>query len=233
MVDLELTPPKPYQLELDVLYEDEHIAVIVKPAGLLTSGNAFKTVTNALQFNLKPSEEVDRLPWPIPAHRLDKATSGLLISAKTKSARAELGKMFEQNEIQKTYHAVVLGELKESGTFTDPIDGKEAETKFESVQICRSLRSDYLTLVKANPKTGRTHQLRKHFSEAGHAILGDPIYSPENLYLKHKGLFLCATKISFNHPAKNDLISLEIDIPYKFTKRLESEDKRWFNEKLS
>ena len=99
LFDLELTPPKPYALELEVIYEDEHIAAVNKPAGLLTSGNAYKTVINALQGNLKVSELSNTLPWPIPVHRLDKATSGILLIAKTKSARIELGRQFEAKEI--------------------------------------------------------------------------------------------------------------------------------------
>lgn len=76
--------PKEYQLKLKVVFEDEYIAIIHKPAGIVVSGNQFKTILNALSFNLSASKEADALDWPLPVHRLDKATSGLLIVAKTK-----------------------------------------------------------------------------------------------------------------------------------------------------
>jgi RluA family pseudouridine synthase len=227
LVDREKTPPKTYHKKLDILYEDSHLAVIYKPAGLLVSGNQFKTVTNALAYNLNPSEEVDALPWALPVHRLDKATSGLLLIAKTKKCRMLLGQQFEEGRIQKQYHAVVLGELKGKGKFNTPIDGKAAQSLFESISSYPSLRSEHLTLLKLFPKTGRTHQLRKHLAENGHAILGDPLYSPENLQLKHKGLFLSATRLKFKHPVTKKEVKIEVDPPKKFMKRLESELKRW------
>lgn len=229
--DLELTAPKPYRLALDVLFEDEHIAVINKPAGLLSSGNAFKTVTNALQFNVSPSAERDKLPWPIPAHRLDKATSGIMVVAKTRKARAGLGQQFENAQIQKTYHAVVLGKVEHAGKLCDPIGGKAACTGVSPLKTVRSLKSDHLSLLSLQPETGRTHQIRIHLSGIGHAILGDPIYSPEQMFLKHKGMFLCATKIRFTHPTSNQQMTLEIPIPQKFEKRMQAENKRWIRHK--
>lgn len=229
LVDLENKIPKTYHLKLDVKFEDDQIAVIVKPAGLVTSGNQFKTVTNAIQGNLTKSDAIDALKWPVPVHRLDKQTSGLMIIAKTKTAQIELGKQFENGEIQKVYHAVVMGKVKDQGIIDIPIEGKPAFTSYESIKTVKSLRSEHLSLLKLKPKTGRTHQLRIHLSEMGNAILGDPIYSPKNLYLKHKGLFLSATQLSFKHPSKEDIISVEIPLPQKFNKRLESEDKRWLS----
>lgn len=227
LVDLEKKKPKPYRLALQVEYEDEHVAGIVKPPGLLTSGNAFKTVTNAIQFNLKASDQVDALKWPSPVHRLDKQTSGLMLIAKTKTAQIELGKQFELGQIEKTYHAVVLGKVEGSGSIKEKIEGKEAITAYESIQVYKSLRSEFLSLMKLMPQTGRTHQLRIHLSKMENAILGDPIYSPKELYLKQKGLFLCATEIAFLHPSSSESIHLQIPIPQKFKKRLESEERRW------
>jgi 23S rRNA pseudouridine1911/1915/1917 synthase len=223
LVDLELTPPKTYEFELEVVFEDNHLAVIIKPAGLLTSGNAFKTVTNALSHNINPSTAVDALNWPKPTHRLDKQTSGLLIIAKTKTARMKIGQQFEQNEIDKTYQALVLGKLEGEGIIENPIDGKDALTQYKSLKIVESLRSEHISLVRLFPKTGRTHQLRKHLSGIGHAILGDPLYSPPKLFLKHKGLFLCATDISFKHPITKEYISFRNELPKKFIRRLKSE----------
>lgn len=227
LIDPENKPPKPYKLKLNIVFEDEYMAIIDKPAGLTTSGNSFKTVTNALQFNLTPSTLIDALNWPKPVHRLDKATTGLLIIAKTKTARIGLGQKFENNEIEKTYHAIVLGKLEGEGILSEPIDGKTAETHYQELQSSNALRSEYLTLVKLKPKTGRTHQLRIHLSQLGHPILGDPLYSPKKLMLKHKGLFLRASEIKFVHPVLGDQLEFKVDLPKKYYKRLESEEKRW------
>ncbi|UKN02935.1 RluA family pseudouridine synthase [Paracrocinitomix mangrovi] len=227
LIDLEVTPPKPYHLKLRVLFEDQYLAVIFKPAGLLSSGNAFKTVTNALLYNLEKSNASDALPWPLVVHRLDQQTSGLLIVAKSKTARIQLGKEFESGNIGKTYHAVVLGKPEASGLIDSDIDGKSAKTAFETLKTVPSVRSSNLSLVKLNPQTGRKHQLRIHLSEMGHAILGDPLYSPKELQLKNKGLFLCATDLKFTHPITQNLISISCEIPKKFGKRMESEKNRW------
>ncbi|MCB9223505.1 MAG: RluA family pseudouridine synthase [Crocinitomicaceae bacterium] len=227
LIEKEIKPPGTYFKDLDIHFEDDHLAIIYKPAGLLVSGNQFKTVVNALQHNLKPCELPDALPWPRPVHRLDKATSGLLIIAKSKRAVMKLSQMFEEGEISKTYHAIVLGKLEGEGEINTTIDGKNAQTFYKSIGIYHSLRSTFLTLVELHPKTGRTHQLRIHLSELGHAILGDPLYSPEHLKLKHKGLFLTADLLEFTHPVNYERIKIAVDLPKKFAKRLESESKRW------
>ena len=95
--------PKIFEFNFEVLFEDEHMAVINKPAGITVSGNSFKTVYNALPFNLKKSNEPDGLYRPTPVHRLDNQTSGLLLIAKTKTAQIELGKQFNNQTIQKKY----------------------------------------------------------------------------------------------------------------------------------
>ncbi|MBD3637035.1 MAG: RluA family pseudouridine synthase [Crocinitomicaceae bacterium] len=227
LYDLEDTPPKEYRLKLEVLYEDEDLAVIVKPAGLLTSGNSFKTVTNALSYNLSPSTSVDKLNWAKPVHRLDKATSGILLIAKSRSAHMKLTQQFEKNQVKKTYHALVLGKMSGDGVMDTPIDQKEATTHYTVVRSIPSIRSGHLSLVQLHPKTGRRHQLRIHLSTLGHAILGDSIYSPKELYLKHKGLFLAATAISFRHPIQENPMNFSIPIPSKMQNRLKYEEKRW------
>lgn len=218
----------PYKIDLPVVFEDEHLAIIHKPGGLLTSGNAFETAVNVLSHNLIASQEKDKLQIPHPVHRLDKATSGLLIIAKSKRAQIELGKQFQSNEVRKTYHAVVLGKIDKELIINSDVDSKSAYTKVTPIESSPSIKSDYLTLVKLEPKTGRKHQLRVHLSSQGHAILGDPIYSPEGLYLPKKGLFLCATKIVFKHPVFNEVISGEIEIPKKFRKRMKNHENMWF-----
>lgn len=101
---------KIFRLKLEIIYEDDHLAVINKPAGYSTSGNYFKTIEHTLPFNLKISASENALAYPIPVHRLDNPTSGLLIVAKTKSAQLKLHQDFEDKKIQKLYLALVKGE---------------------------------------------------------------------------------------------------------------------------
>jgi len=100
-------------------------------------------------------------------------------------------------------------------------------TIFTLIRASKSLKNGYLNLVKLYPKTGRTHQLRIHLSKIGNPILGDQLYGPKNGTLKHKGLFLCATKLELDHPSKNERIKIEINAPEKFKKRMENENIRW------
>ena len=111
-VDLEKKPSKVFQLKLEVVYEDEHFAIINKPAGVVVSGNQFRTIENALLFNLKKSNELDALGKMRAVHRLDGPTSGLLMIAKTASAHLHFSQLFEKKKIQKKYQAIVIGKLE-------------------------------------------------------------------------------------------------------------------------
>ncbi|MFK8038415.1 MAG: pseudouridine synthase [Crocinitomicaceae bacterium] len=229
ILDLENTPPKAYHLEMPIIFEDNHLAIINKPAGLIVSGNQFKTLANTLSYNLKQSTETNRLPWPQPTHRIDNQTSGLVICAKTKSARISLGNQFENKEIEKTYYALCSGklnsELKEMGYFDESINHKSAYTKFRIISESRSLKNDWLTLIKMSPKTGRTHQLRIHLSSSKIPILGDKLYAKNTI--KHKGLFLAAVGLKFYHPITNECLEFSIPLPDKFKRRIENENRRW------
>ena len=212
-VDLELTPPKSYHLKLDIIFEDEDLAVIFKPAGINVSGNQFKTIQNALLYNITPSTNNDALNWPLPVHRLDNQTSGLLIIAKSKLARVKLGQAFE-NKI---------------GEASVDIEGKQSLSTYIRLKVVRSLKNEFLSLIELSPKTGRTHQLRIHCASLGFPILGDKLYGVEGMVLKNKGLFLCATGIAFLHPVTNVKLNFSVDTPYKFLKRLSSESERFQN----
>lgn len=227
LIDLKESTPKLFKFSLEVLFEDDHLAVVNKPAGIVVSGNQYKTVHNALPFNLQPSSQKDALPWPLPVHRLDGPTSGLLIVAKTKSARIELGHQFEQKTIQKTYRAIAIGKTPESGIWNTPINGLSARTTFKTLQTFPSLQNEWLSLVELSPHTGRTHQLRIHLSEAGFPIVGDKLYGSEGQILKGKGLFLTAIKLTFTHPANGEQITISIPMPHKFDALIEREQRRW------
>ncbi len=227
LVDLEDTPPKSYDLDLDVHYEDELLALINKPAGIIVSGNQYRTIQNALMSNLFESNQPDALKWPRPVHRLDSPTQGLLMVAKTATALMQLGQQFEQRSIQKTYHAVVAGKPKSSGKIKSPIEDQEAFTKYKTIESCQSLNHGHVSLVELSPKTGRTHQLRIHMAQAGHPIIGDVLYGEEGNTLLHKGLFLASTALEFIHPATDSSHIAQMKVPTKFKKYMERESVRY------
>ena len=187
--------PKSYDLEIKVLFENEQYAIVHKPHGLITSGNQYKNLYNTLAFNLQKSNNIDALPYPTPCHRLDKETAGCVLIAKTKTAQIEISRLFVERKISKTYVAIVHGETAISGSIHLPINGQIAKTTFERKKVFKSKKGERYSVVKMHPITGRTHQLRIHFSKLGHPILGDKIYGNEGNILKHKGLFLCSTAL--------------------------------------
>jgi RluA family pseudouridine synthase len=218
---------KVFRLPLEILYEDAHLAVVFKPAGYMVNGNAFQTIERALPFNLKPSTLADAYPLPKAVHRLDRPTSGLLIIAKTARSHQALGAQFEHKTIQKQYQAIAIGQLPLAGTINTPVDGKEAQTSYEVIEIVPSLRSGQLSLVRLYPQTGRTHQLRKHLAGLGCPILGDALYGIEGLVLQHKGLFLTAVGLQFTHPISQQELVFELPTPHKFTALMAREKRRY------
>jgi len=218
---------KIFKLELDVLFEDDYLAVVNKPAGIPVSGNAYKTLENALPFNLKLSNQKDTLSRLLPVHRLDNQTSGLVIVAKTSKSRIILGQQFDNKLIKKTYFAVVIGKTPSKGNINLQVDKKDAYTEFELIKTEASLRNGYLSLIKLMPQTGRTHQLRIHCEASGFPILGDKLYFGNNKAFKGKGLFLAACELNFRHPVFKNDIHIKILYPKKFDYIIERELRRY------
>ncbi len=219
---------KTFALDLEVLYEDDYLAVVHKPAGIPVSGNRFKTIAQALPFNLQPSPAADALRIALPVHRLDAPTSGLLLVAKTAEAMVTLGRQFAERQVSKVYHAVVFGEVSLSGKIDMPVEGKEAESLCTPLRSVPSLRFGNLTLLQLEPLTGRTHQLRIHMVGIGHPIVGDAKYGNDLQVLKGKGLFLAATAIALNHPIFPEReVKVEIVLPQKFETLLLRSEQRW------
>ena len=208
--------PKIYELDIPVLYEDDQVAVVNKPAGIVVSGNEYRTLYNALGFNLLRSTAKDALPYPTPCHRLDKATSGCLLIAKTKTAQIDIGNQLTHKEVQKEYLALIHGEVSESGNIKLLVNEQTAETSFERLEKIVTQRGEIWSLVKMSPHTGRTHQLRIHFSAIGHPILGDKLYGSEGNVLRHKGLFLCARSVTFH--IGGQIKTATVDTPKKFSR---------------
>lgn len=227
LLESSINPPKSYNLRLDVVFEDDYMAVINKPAGISVNGNQYRTIQNALIDNIKLSTQEDALRWGKPVHRLDNPTSGLLILAKTSKALMELGQQFENKEIQKTYVAIVKGKLPESGSIDFDIDGLSSQTDYELIKVVPSLKNEFVSFVKLFPKTGRTHQIRKHLAELCFPIVGDKLYNKDDSLLKGKGLFLCAIGLDLKHPITKVNLKVKIELPHKFISLLERENRRW------
>lgn len=215
------------ELDLELYFEDEHLAIVYKPAGIAVSGHQKRTLEMALPYNLQKSKELDALAQPRPAHRLDLPTRGLLLIAKTMKTRIALGQAFAEGQIQKRYQALVMGCPPKAGKFSQSIGSKSALTKYECLETVDSLRSGQLSLLNLYPKTGRKHQLRIHLSQAGYPIVGDKLYGPKGETLLHKGLFLAACGLRFQHPITAEAINIQLETPYKFSSLLQREQRRY------
>lgn len=212
-----LTPKTAFRMKLKVLFEDDHLAIIHKPAGILVSGNRFKTIANALTFNIHRSTHPDATA-PQPVHRLDYPTTGSLLIGKTAGCIRALNRLFSEKQIAKTYYAITIGEMDEKGEIIDPIDGKPARSHYRKLFTVASERFGQLNLLKLNPRTGRRHQLRKHLAMIGNPILGDKAYGVEHLILNGKGLYLHSCGLEFTHPVTHETISVNDPLPVKFRK---------------
>ena len=215
-----------YPLDVTVLFEDDHLAVVFKPPGLRVNGNQHRTLERALPHNLRTSSQADAL-MPRVCHRLDAKTSGLVVTAKTRRALVGVSQAFMDRAVHKRYTAVVIGRLDGEGVETSAIEGRDARTAWSAVAHSRALRTTWVTQVDLVPHTGRTHQLRIHMSRLGHPILGDVPYGQEGRILRGKGLFLCAVGIGFEHPITGEAIEVATSKPAKFDSWREREAARW------
>jgi 23S rRNA pseudouridine1911/1915/1917 synthase len=233
-------------LPLEIIFEDEHLAVVNKPAGMVTHpavGNRSGTLVNALihRFGRLASQGGEDRPGIV--HRLDKDTSGLLVIARTDEAYQVLQKAIQAREVQRTYLALICGHVREeAGTIDLPmgrsrrdrtkmaVDGaasREAVTEYRLIKRFKSY--DLLDVVLG---TGRTHQIRVHFSHLGHPVFGDPEYGGRDKW--HRAMFgpdrplgrrllgimqrqaLHARRLEFTHPATGERLVFEAEAPEDF-----------------
>lgn len=207
-----------YKLSYDVEYEDDHLAVINKPAGIPVHSHAHRNIQNSLPHNLKPSSILHAMQMPRPVHRLDYETSGLLIVAKTYDAMISLGDALANRKIEKTYTAVAIGVINKESPIKGPIDNKSSYTKFKIIDSITSEKYDKLNLLDIALKTGRKNQIRRHFHSIGNPILGDKKYYLDNKISYGNGLYLTASALSFLHPITQDRLELKIKLSNKFTR---------------
>jgi 23S rRNA pseudouridine1911/1915/1917 synthase len=218
-------PPDPNPV--DVVYRDEDLAVVSKPAGVVTHPTAARregTLVNRLigmGIPLSPGDDPDR---PGIVHRLDAGTSGLLVVASSEHARERLAEMFRRHEVDRRYLALVRGAPEHDEFLIDaPLERRRARIQVEAVtgreaatEIVVRERFDRAALVEARPRTGRTHQIRVHLSAVGHPIIGDRTYGGGGDEAKRLGLerpFLHSWRVAFDHPVSGERIEVEEPLP--------------------
>ncbi len=218
---------------LTIIYQDDSLIAIHKPTGLLVhrSNIDHHATVNAMHLL---RDQIGQ--WVYPLHRLDRPTSGVLLFALTPEIAQRMGQQFEQQHIQKTYHAIVRGYIPEKGIIDHPIkptadfkrdkakfamkEAQEAITEYQRLgtlevptRVDKYPTSRY-SLVALFPKTGRKHQLRKHLKHLSHPIIGDPKYGKSKhnqFFSKEFGsqrLLLAATEIHFQHPQTHQTITI-------------------------
>ncbi len=209
--------------EIKIIFEDSDILVIEKPA-LMTTTKEKKEEKGTLEdylMEVKPNN----LPRNGIIHRLDKGTSGLVMVAKTNEAFLGLKKQFKERSLTKKYYCLVGGDVSFEGIIDMPIarskyafarfgvnvDGKNALTKFRLIKKYKNEGKIY-SLLEVDLKTGRTHQIRVHFSHLRWPLVGDKVYGGEKIDGLNRP-FLHAYKIIFKHPINNQEIKLETELP--------------------
>jgi len=252
--DLDITIPPPEQttleaedIDLEILYQDKDIAVVNKPAHMVVhpgAGNKTGTLVHALLHHCKDLSGIGGELRPGIVHRLDKGTSGVMVVAKNDQTHANLSAQFKARNVEKHYIALVYGKVaREKGTITTPIgrhvsDRKKMSTKTNRGRIAEThyavkerIGND-LTLVDIRLGTGRTHQIRVHFSHLGHPLVGDDLYGGKAIKrLKNNELygiinilsrpFLHAYRISFHHPRTGKRIEFTAPPPSDLTSLLD------------
>ncbi|OGC74450.1 MAG: hypothetical protein A2145_05845 [candidate division Zixibacteria bacterium RBG_16_40_9] len=252
-ITVEIPPPKeskilPENLPLNIVYEDDELLVINKPAGMVVhpaAGNYSGTLVNALLYHCKDLSGIGGVLRPGIVHRLDKGTSGFLVVAKNDSAHLKLSEQLQDKTLYREYIAIICGNMpKKAGSIQAPIGrslkdrkkmvvtkikSKEAWTEFKvlkSFSLC--------DLLQLKLKTGRTHQIRVHLSYLGHPVLGDPEYGGRIKWLSSLSVIkrkmaqellnliprqaLHAFKLGFIHPKTNQYQEFESRIPLDISK---------------
>jgi len=224
----------PEDIPLQVVYEDESLLVIDKPAGLVVhpgNGNWSGTVLNAL---LHRSPELGRLPRAGIVHRLDKDTSGLMVVARTLEAQTDLVRQLQARSVRRHYLAVARGRVESSGTVDAPIGRHPTQrTRMAVVSTGKPARTHYrvlerfvdCTLLECELESGRTHQIRVHMTAAGHPLLGDPTYGsgvnrlPKGLAFPRQALH--ASRLALLHPLTGAAMLWRSDLPADMAALLE------------
>ena len=230
----------PQEMQLDIVYEDDDLAVVNKPRGMVVhpaAGHEDGTLVNGLMFHFRDSlSGINGVLRPGIVHRIDKDTSGLLVICKSDAAHLGISRLLETHDIERVYHTVVHGRLPHpEGTIDAPIgrmkadrkkytvteDGRRAVTHFRVLEEFGSF-----SYLEIKLETGRTHQIRVHMASIGHPVLGDPLYGPSRettskAKLLEKmdfwpGQILHAKVLGFVHPITGNTMLFDSDLPPYF-----------------
>lgn len=223
----------PQDIPLDIVYQDEYLAVINKQQGLTVhpAGGSYRdTLVNALLYRIKDLSGINGDIRPGIVHRLDKDTSGLMVIAKNDFAHVNLSQQIASKECRRIYYALTEGVFKEdSGIIDQPLfrsktdrkkiavdpDGRQAITLFNVVE-----RFAANTLVRFELKTGRTHQIRVHSAFIGHPIVGDKVYGFKKQRFDLNGQLLHSKEITFTHPKTGESMHFDSELPDYFRRIL-------------
>lgn len=217
---------QPEDLPLEILYQDEHLAVVVKPCGMVVhpaAGNPDGTLVNALLFHLDSLSGIGGEMRPGIVHRLDKDTSGLMLVAKNDAAHAFLSAELADRKMEKHYRAMVFGKMKtDDGIIEAPIARSKTDRKKMAIDKDGRYALTEWKLLKQLPDralldvhivTGRTHQIRVHMQSIGHPVLGDSIYGHKHLP-KAERLLLHAYSLAFTHPVTGERMHFTAPCPF-------------------
>ncbi len=213
--------PPPHK-DLNILFKDESLLILNKPSGLLSVPGRGKDKQDCMISRVQI-----KYPEALIVHRLDMATSGLLVLARNKQIHRQLSLLFQERKVKKEYTAVVDGIIEiDSGEIDLPLitdwpnrpkqkvdyeNGKASKTLF---YVLKRDKKNTVTRVLLKPETGRTHQLRIHMQSTGHAILGDNLYANNETKEKSDRLLLHANYLRFKHPVTENIIEVKCEIPF-------------------
>lgn len=212
------TPPQDI---LNILFEDDDLVVIDKPAGLLSVPGRLLEHQDSAYLRV-----LEKHPLAKVTHRLDMATSGILMFAKHRDAEVAVSKMFQARTVKKNYIALVQGQLAGQGSIEAPLItdwpnrpkqkvdfeiGKPAQTLYQQLEYDAA---EDVSRILLEPITGRSHQLRVHLLHIGHPITGDKLYHPEPTRSKLGRLALHASYLAFEHPLKGDNVELSSEVGF-------------------
>ncbi len=219
-------PVLPEDVPLDVIYEDETLLVLNKPAGMVVHpalGHAGGTLVNAVLAHCPQVAEVGPPDRAGIVHRLDKDTSGLILIAKDEATRAALQRQFKRRQVIKTYLALVEDQVQpREGIVEAPLGrDKRQRKKMAVVRRGREARTTYRTirrfarhtLLEVRPHTGRTHQVRVHLAWLGYPVVGDTVYGRRRQRLLKSRHFLHAAQLRFTHPATGEEVEFKAPLP--------------------
>lgn len=228
--DLTIPDILPENIELNIVYEDSDLLIVNKPKDMVVhpaAGHYTGTLVNGIMYHCKDLSGINGVMRPGIVHRIDKDTTGLLIICKNDNCHNSIAQQLKVHSIERTYHAIVVGNLKDDeGVVNAPIgrdakdrkkmsinhsNGKDAVTHYKVLE-----RFGNYTYIKCNLETGRTHQIRVHMASLGHPILGDSIYGSESKKYKTYGQTLHAKTIGFIHPTSNNWVSFDSELPDYF-----------------